>query len=82
MNKNHAYNVYATFIDDSKTQKNSPFGGEKIADGKEQRFQIALFDRYNNKILPVKESNGTQVRSVDTRVQYSSDLYLDQYNKV
>lgn len=78
-NKQYLYNVYADYIDDSKTQSSSPFVTEKVANGGEIVSLARVYDRYDNKILPVRHTNGSVIRSIDTEVTYSSDLYLNQY---
>ena len=54
----------------------------QTADASVKTLTLTLNDEYNNKVVPVYQSNGTTiVRDIDFILNYNNSLYLNQYNK-
>ena len=77
------YNVYAWYVNlwNSSTSWSANFVWQ-TADASVKTLTLTLNDTYNNKVVPVYQSNGTTiVRDIDFILNYNNTLYLNQYNK-
>lgn len=77
------YNVYAWYVNlwNSSTSWSANFVWQ-TADASVKTLTLTLNDAYNNKVVPVYQSNGTTiVRDIDFILNYNNSLYLNQYNK-
>lgn len=76
--KVYANNIFPTFLgNDIDTWA---ITSTHIADGSTTTIDLVVFDRYGNKILPVRKADNSILRRISTKVQFNNDSYLDQYN--